>query len=92
MTTLFNVTCSCGHNRMIELNGSYEVRYHKIMSYQTEGLCPSCYYAKYAALNNRPHTDVLMPYHEYKTNYSDCKIEHGSYDARTKTIIVHVPD
>jgi hypothetical protein len=32
-----------------------------------------------------------MTYAEYKRNYADCKTKSGSYDAKSKTIIVYVP-
>ena len=33
-----------------------------------------------------------MPYHKYKVDYYDCKTVQGSYEERTKTIEVIVPD
>jgi len=83
----YNVTFSCGHTETKELFGSVRERQKKIAYWEQHGKCTECYEKeKYADCD-----EVEMSYAEYKRNYADCKTKSGSYDAKSKTIIVYVP-
>jgi hypothetical protein len=83
----YNVTFSCGHTESKELFGSERERRAKIEYWEKSGKCTECYEKeKYADCD-----EIEMSYAEYKRNYADCKAKSGSYDAKSKTIIVYVP-
>lgn len=81
------VTRSCGHTEQVEVFGKNSDRERKLKWYE-ETCCKDCY-------RDHIHADdkeVEMPYREYKLNYSDCKTKPGSYNPRTKTVVVYVPE
>lgn len=87
----YTVTFSCGHTCTIGLTGPGKERESKIKYYETHGLCPDCYAAIKKTQAQYGCDAVKMLYREYKAKYSDCKTDHDSYDADTKTITVYVP-
>lgn len=77
---------ACGHEEQIEVFGKVSEREYVIKREENK-VCRKCYEAeKYA-----DYDEVEMTYAEYKRNYADCKTKYGSYDAKSKTIIVYVP-
>ena len=87
----YSVKFSCGHTATVELVGTYKDRERRIAYYEESGLCPCCYEAKKESENAQGCEEVEMHYGEYKSNYADCKTKAGSYNPKTKTIIVYVP-
>lgn len=77
---------TCGHEEQIEVFGKVSEREYMIKREENK-VCRKCYEAeKYA-----DYDEIKMSYAEYKRNYADCKTKSGSYDAKSKTIIVYVP-
>jgi len=85
------VNFSCGHTQVVELFGKYADRQKKIDYYMNYGICSDCYKEQKAIENSIGCEEKEMPYREYKTNYADCKTKAGSYNGKTKTIVVYVP-
>lgn len=77
---------ACGHEEQIEIFGKTSEREYRIRT-EEKRVCRKCYESeKYA-----DYDEIEMSYAEYKRNYADCKTKSGSYDAKSKTIIVYVP-
>ena len=87
----YDVTFSCGHTETVALFGKISDRMNKIDYYQRHGLCSCCYQAQQNAKKADGCNEVEMHYGEYKRNYSECSTKSGSYNPKTKTIIVYVP-
>jgi hypothetical protein len=77
---------ACGHEEQIEVFGKVSEREYRIKS-EEKKTCRECYQAE----QYKDCDEVEMTYAEYKRNYADCKTKSGSYDAKSKTIIVYVP-
>lgn len=81
----------CGHVGTVELFGAWKDRERK-MEYMSENyLCPECYKKFLEEQKAEGCEEVEMHYSQYKKEYADCKTKEGSYNKRTKTIIVYVP-
>ncbi len=80
----YEITRACGHVETVELYGKVADRESKINWYG-KTMCRDCYNTK------NGEKDVEMSYSEYKNKYANCKTKSGSYDKKTKTIVVFVP-
>ena len=87
----YYVEFSCGHKDNVELFGKNTDRERKIDYYKNYGLCPVCYQEQKAIENSIGCEEKEMSYREYKTSYPECKTKPGSYNGKTKTIVVYVP-
>lgn len=87
----YEVKMSCGHIYTIELFGKTADRERKIKYLEESGVCPDCKRAEKNAERAINCKEVEMHYSEYKNNYSACETKAGSYNSKTKTIIVFVP-
>ena len=87
----YSVKYSCGHEDVVDLYGKSEERRKKIDYFEAYGLCPSCYKERKEIDKGAGCDEVEMSYREYKQSYASCKTKAGSYDGRSKTIIVYVP-
>ncbi|MGN0558391.1 MAG: hypothetical protein ACI4IS_02955 [Acutalibacteraceae bacterium] len=83
----YEVKFSCGHTHTVELFGKMSERELKIKYLEEHGTCPECRESENAV----DCEEVEMHYSIYKKDYSDCKTKSGSYNAKTKTIVVYVP-
>ncbi len=83
----YEVKFSCGHTHTVELFGKMSERERKIKYLEEHGICPECREREKAV----DCEEVEMHYSIYKKDYSDCKTKSGSYNAKTKTIVVYVP-
>ncbi len=87
----YEVNFSCGHTETTELFGPYEQRRRKIAWFEECGICSKCYKERKEIENSIGCNEVEMFYGEFKKNYSNCKTKAGSYNGKTKTIVVYVP-
>lgn len=87
----YYITYSCGHEGCVELFGPTKDREHKLDWYTNSAVCPDCYREQKAIEMEIANDMIEMPYKEYKTKYPNCKTKPGSYNGKTKTIIVYVP-
>lgn len=87
----YTVNFSCGHTETKELFGPVKDRLSRIAYWERCGVCTCCYNEKKAAEMAINFDEVEMFYGDYKKNYADCKTKNGSYNGKTKTIIVYVP-
>jgi len=87
------ITFSCGHKGEVELFGKNEERQKKVEYLEKYGVCPHC---KEEQEKEKAKKEGLAPkrinYWEYKSKYSKCKSQSGSYDGKTKTIVVYIPE
>lgn len=87
----YDITYSCGHTGTVELFGPGKDRERKLWWYSNKCDCPTCYEAQKAAkMAADNYVEREMHYGDYKRNYSDCKTKNGSYNPKTKTIIVYI--
>lgn len=94
----YEVTFSCGHTAEVQIYGSAAEREKKIAYFEQYGECPSCYRKRKIeeetgekVPDKEECVEKEMHYGEYKEHYSHCETKEGSYNKRTKTIIVYVP-
>ncbi len=80
------VVRACGHEEIVEVFGSAKQRETKL-KWLANYDCEDCKEAAKAA----GCKEVEMHYSEYKTSYADCETKKGSYDRKSKTIVVYVP-
>lgn len=85
------VKFSCGHEEEIQVYGSREERERKVKYFEECGLCHDCYVAEKKGKLGVETKEVEMFYGDYKRDYNDCTTKAGSYDKKSKTIIVNVP-
>lgn len=85
------VNFSCGHEAQIELFGKVSERERKIAYFEKFGVCPCCYQEQKEIEKSIGCKEVEMFYGDYKRDYANCKTKAGSYNGKTKTIIVYVP-
>lgn len=90
----YDVTFSCGHEATVTLFGKIKDREKRIEWYKDHGVCPECYGKLKAehleAKMARRSDKVEMSYKEYKNKYDRCKTVPGSYNEKTKTVVVYV--
>ena len=87
----YDVHFSCGHTEVKELFGPSLDRQSKITYWERYGVCTQCYYEQRDIENSIGCDEVEMSYRDYKERFADCKTKMGSYDGKTKTIVVFVP-
>lgn len=87
----YDVKFSCGHTETVQLFGKISERERRIAWWEECGVCDRCYREQKELANSVGCEEVEMLYKDYKTNYSACKTKAGSYNGKTKTIIVYVP-
>lgn len=83
----YDVTYGCGHQEVVELFGKTADRERKL-AWMATAECPCCYRKRQIGVEV---DEVEMSYREYKTTYAECKTKPGSYDPKTKTITVYIP-
>jgi len=88
----YRVNFSCGHEDVVDLIGPNSDRERKITYFETYGLCPECFKAQKEAEKANGCKEVEMPYREYKAKWADLATKSDSYNGRTKTIIVYMPE
>lgn len=88
----YEVKFSCGHEGVVDLVGKTDSRERRIAYLEAYGLCPECYKAQKEAKKANGCREVEMSYREYKTKWADLETKTDSYNGRTKTIIVYMPD
>lgn len=87
----YTIKFSCGHEATIGLSGKLKERERKIEYYEQYGICPSCYAANVESKKAEGCEQVVMTYHDYKTNWPWLKTASNSYNKREKTISVYFP-
>lgn len=87
----YYITYSCGHEGCVELFGPNKDRERKLDWYTHSAVCPDCYKEQRAIEMEIANDPIEMSYRDYKTKYANCKTKLGSYNGKTKTIIVYVP-
>lgn len=88
----YNVNFSCGHESTVDLVGKTADRERKIAYFEAYGLCPECYKAQKEDEKANGCKEVQMLYRDYKSKWADLATKADSYNGRTKTIIVYMPE
>lgn len=87
----YDVRFSCGHTEVKELFGPTNGRMAKISYWEKYGICSQCYREQKDIEMSINNDLVEMTYRQYKTEYPNYKTKPGSYNGKTKTIMVYVP-
>ena len=88
----YKVNFSCGHAETIDLDGPTKERERKIAWYEASGECPECYAKRMEAKKSAGCEARTMHYGSYKSNWFWCATARNSYDAKSKTIVVYIPE
>lgn len=88
----YEVKYSCGHEGIVNLVGKTDSRERRIAYLEAYGLCSDCYKAEKEAKKANGCKEVQMLYREYKNKWPDLATKADSYDSKTKTIIVYMPE
>lgn len=87
----YDITFSCGHTETVQIYGSAAERARKVVYYEQHGICKDCYKAQKESEASHGCDEIRMSYRDYKNEHSSCKTKSGSYDSKSKTIVVYVP-
>jgi hypothetical protein len=86
----YEINYKCGHKGTVDLYGKHKDRERKIEWLESD-MCPNCKAA--VEIKEKEAQGWIakeMPYREYKQNYPDNLTQKGTYNEKTKTIVVYI--